>query len=69
MQFKQAGLSLSFDGKDGEAIPCVTAWCATENDGSQRALKKTSLKLVDTEKDDLAVEDRVYDKPIYEYRK
>ena len=52
-----------------EGIPCVTAWCAAENVGSQRVLEKADMKLVDTEKDSLVVDDRVYDKLIYEYRK
>ena len=51
-----------------EGIPCVTAWCAAENVGSQRALEKAGMKLVDTEKDSLVVGDRVYDKLTYEYR-
>ena len=51
-----------------EGIPCVTAWCAAENTGSQRVLEKTGMRLVNTEKDGLAVGDRVYDRLIYEYR-
>ena len=47
----------------------MTAWCASENVGSQRVLEKAGMKLVDTEKDDLVVDDRVYDKLIYEYRR
>ena len=53
---------------ENEGIPCVTAWCASENIGSKRVLEKGGMKLVRTEKDGLAVEDRVYDKLIYEYR-
>ena len=51
-----------------EGIPCVTAWCAAENIGSQRTLEKAGMKLVRSEKDGLAVEGRVYDKLTYEYR-
>ena len=51
-----------------EGIPCVSAWCAAENIGSKRVLEKAGMKLVRTEKDGLAVKDRVYDKLIYEYR-
>ena len=51
-----------------EGIPCVTAWCAAENTGSQRVLEKAGMRCVNTEKDGLAVGDRVYDKLIYEYR-
>ena len=53
---------------ENEGIPRVTAWCAAENTGSRRVLEKAGMKLVGTEKDGLAVGDRVYDKLIYEYR-
>lgn len=53
---------------ENEGIPCVTAWCAADNIGSKRVLEKAGMKLVRTEKEGLAVEDRVYDKLIYEYR-
>ena len=53
---------------ENEGIRCVTAWCASENIGSKRVLEKAGMKPVRTEKDGLAVEDRVYDKLIYEYR-
>ncbi len=51
-----------------EGISCVSAWCAAENIGSKLVLEKAGMKLVRTEKDGLAVEDRVYDKLIYEYK-
>ena len=51
-----------------EKISCVTAWCATDNIGSMRAMEKAGMKLVKTEKDGLAVGDRVYEKRNYEYR-
>ena len=51
-----------------EGIPCVTAWCAAENTGSRRVLEKAGMRFVNTEKNGLAVGDRVYDKLIYEYR-
>ena len=54
---------------ENEGIPCVTAWCAAENIGSQRVLEKTGMKLMSTEKNGLEVGDRVYDKLIYEYRR
>ena len=54
---------------ENEGIPCVTAWCASENVGSQRVLEKAGMKLVETEKDGLVVGDRVYDKLIYEHRR
>ncbi len=53
---------------ENEGIPCVTAWCAAENIKSKRVLEKAGMKLARTEKEGLAVEDRVYDKLIYEYR-
>lgn len=52
---------------DNESIPCVTAWCASENIGSKRVLEKAGMKLVHTEKGGLAVSDKVYDKLIYAY--
>ena len=54
---------------ENEGIPCVTAWCAAENIGSQKVLERAGMKLVRTEKDGLKVGDRVYDKLTYEYRK
>ena len=51
-----------------EGIPCVIAWCASENIGSRRVLEKAGMRLVRTEKGGLTVDDRVYDKLTYEYR-
>ncbi len=51
-----------------EGIPCVTAWCASDNAGSFKAMEKSGMKLVHTEKDGLTVGDKVYDKFTYEYR-
>lgn len=53
---------------ENEGISCVTAWCAAENIGSRRALEKAGMQLIRSEKDGLTVENRVYDKLIYEYR-
>ncbi len=53
---------------ENEGIPCVSAWCASENIGSRRVLEKAGMRLVRTEKDGLVVGDRVYDKLTYEYR-
>lgn len=53
---------------ENEGIPCVTAWCAADNAASRRVLEKAGMRLVDTEKDGLAVGDRVYDRRIYEYK-
>jgi RimJ/RimL family protein N-acetyltransferase len=52
-----------------ECIPCVTAWCASENLGSRRVLEKAGMRLVRTEKEGLSVGDRLFDKLTYEYRK
>lgn len=54
---------------ENEGIPCVTAWCASENIGSRRVLEKAGMHLVCTEKGGLTVGDRVYDKLTYEYRR
>lgn len=51
-----------------EGIPCVTAWCASENIGSRRVLEKAGMRLMRTEKEGLTVGDRLYDKLTYEYR-
>ncbi|MBQ9268748.1 MAG: GNAT family N-acetyltransferase [Oscillospiraceae bacterium] len=51
-----------------EGISCVTAWCASENIGSRKVLERAEMKLLRTEKNALAVGDRVYDKLTYEYR-
>lgn len=53
---------------ENEGIPCVTAWCAAENDGSRRVMEKAGMRFVRTEKNGLAVGDKVYDKLIYEFR-
>lgn len=54
---------------ENEGINCVTAWCASDNIGSWKAMEKAGMQLVATEKDGLVVGDRTYDKLIYEYRK
>ena len=46
----------------------ATAWCASDNAGSFKAMEKSGMKLVRTEKDGLTVGDKVYDKLTYEYR-
>ena len=53
---------------ENEGIPCVTAWCASENTASRRVLEKAGMRLVRTEKDGLTVGDSIYDKLTYEYR-
>ena len=51
-----------------EGIHCVTAWCASENIASRRVLEKAGMKLVCTEKKDIEVGERVFDRLVYEYR-
>ena len=53
---------------ENEGIPCVTAWCASENIGSGRVLEKAGMRLVGTENGGITVADKVYDKLTYEYR-
>ena len=53
---------------ENEGIPCVTAWCASENIGSRRVLEKAGMRLVRIEKGGLSVGNRLYDKLTYEYR-
>lgn len=50
-----------------EKITTVTAWCASDNIGSQRALNKAGMAKVKVEKDALAIADSTYDKIWYEY--
>ena len=52
---------------ENEGISCVTAWCATENIGSQKVLEKAGMKLVCIEREGIKACDKVYDKMVYEY--
>ena len=52
---------------ENEGIPCVTAWCAAENTGSQKVLEKAGMQFVKTEKNSLVVGDRIYDKLTYQF--
>lgn len=54
---------------ENEGIKCVTAWCASENEGSRKVLEKAGMQLVGTEKGGLTVGDAVYDKMIFEYKR
>jgi RimJ/RimL family protein N-acetyltransferase len=54
---------------ENEGICRVTAWCASENTGSRKVLEKSGMQLVSIERGGLAVDDRKYDKMIYEYRR
>ncbi len=52
---------------ENEGIPCVTAWCASENAGSRRVLEKAGMQYIRTEKNSLTVGEKTYDIRIYEY--
>ena len=52
---------------ENEGIPCVTAWCASDNTGSRRVLEKSGMQLIRTEKDGLKVGEKTYDKLVFEY--
>lgn len=54
---------------ENEGIHRVTAWCAADNIGSRKVLEKSGMQLVSTDMGGLAVNDRIYDKMIYEYRR
>lgn len=54
---------------ENEGIGCVTAWCASENVGSRRAMEKAGMRLVRTEKGGLSVGNKIYDKLTYAYQK
>ena len=50
-----------------EDISVITAWCASDNIGSVKAIEKAGMKHVSTEKNALVVDGITYDKLIYEY--
>ena len=50
-----------------EKIATVTAWCASDNIGSQCALEKAGMAKVKVEKDELAIGNATYDKLWYEF--
>ena len=51
-----------------EGIATVTAWCASNNIGSARALEKVGMTLVATEPGALQIGDSTHDKLCYEYK-
>ena len=53
---------------ENEGISKVTAWCASENIGSQKAMEKAGMKLARVEEGGLTAGDQIYDKLIYEYQ-
>lgn len=52
---------------ENEMIAHVTAWCASDNLGSRKAMEKAGMKLVRTEAGGLEVDGEVYDKFFFEY--
>ena len=50
-----------------EDIKVITAWCASDNIGSVKAIEKAGMNHVSTEKNALEVGGITYDKLIYEY--
>ena len=50
-----------------EKIATVTAWCASDNIGSRRALEKAAMVKAKIEKDALAIGDATFDRIWYEY--
>ncbi|MBR2259278.1 MAG: GNAT family N-acetyltransferase [Blautia sp.] len=51
-----------------EKIQVVTAWCASDNIGSIKAMEKAGMKLIGKEHCALKICGRTYDKLFYEYR-
>lgn len=54
---------------ENESIFCVSAWCASENTGSRKAMEKAGMRLVREEKEGLCVGGKTYDRLVFEYRK
>ena len=50
-----------------EGVEAVSACCAAENTGSMRAMIKAGMKQTAVAKDDLAVDGKPYDKPVFRY--
>jgi ribosomal-protein-alanine N-acetyltransferase len=50
-----------------EKIKTVRAWCASDNIGSQKAMKKAGMKMVQSDRGALEINGQMYDKLIFEY--
>ena len=50
-----------------EKIKTVSAWCASDNIGSQRAMEKAGMKTVRSDKGALEINGKTYDKQFFEY--
>ncbi len=52
---------------ENENIKTVTAWCASDNIGSQKTMEKAGMRMIRSETAALRINDRTYDKLIFEY--
>ncbi len=50
-----------------ENIRTVTAWCASDNIGSQKSMEKARMKMIRSEAAALEIKGQMYDKLIFEY--
>lgn len=50
-----------------EEIAAITAWCASGNIGSRRAMEKAGMMRVNIEKDVLTIGDAAFDRLWYKY--
>ena len=51
-----------------ENIKIVSAWCASDNIGSRKAMGKAGMKITRSDKEVLEINGKTYDKLIFEYR-
>lgn len=52
---------------ENEKIKTVTAWCASDNIGSRKAMEKAGMQMICSEAGALKIEDRIFDKLIFQY--
>lgn len=50
-----------------ENIQTVSAWCASDNIGSRKAMEKAGMQIVRSDKGILEISGKTYDKFIFEY--
>ena len=50
-----------------EGIEVITAWCASDNIGSMKAIQKAGMKQTSTESNALEIDGKKYDKLIFKY--
>ena len=50
-----------------ENIKTVSAWCASDNIGSQKALEKSGMRMVRTDKGALEINGHTYDRLVFEF--